>query len=387
MENKIYKSFLKNYYLTTALYDFVFAYAVYNVLFNIKGLSIFQISALLAWWSLTTIILEIPSGALADYWSRRQMMIISPLIKSLCFITWFFAQGDFYLYALGFLFWTIGSVMRSGTQEAILYDKLIHLNKTTDHEKILGRKHLYYQVALGISTISGGFIAHYSLDLVLLVSVFPLLFSAYFATKIKEAPKVKSTGEVKYLEYIKHAYIEFKNNPTLKHLFIYSLAISVFWDLEEFDQLYYRLVNLPIWAFGIAGLSGSALNSLGSFYAHKFKNKIWIFYIPILLSSGLLFLVGYMPNIYMIIILILACAIATPTKVLLQGRLQKQIKSLSRATTTSVESLLTNFFGIIIVLFFGYISKLQGLPSIYIFSSIFLVITAIWTIKNRKLFN
>lgn len=102
METQKYKLFLRNYLLSSSLYDFIFAYAIYNVLFNIRGLSVFQISILLAWWALTAMLFEIPSGALADYWSRKKMLVIAPLIKSLCFITWFFADGNFYLYGLGF---------------------------------------------------------------------------------------------------------------------------------------------------------------------------------------------------------------------------------------------------------------------------------------------
>ena len=102
MQNK-YKSFLRNYYLSSSLYDFIFAYAIYNVLFHIRGLSVFQISLLLALWAFMAMVLEIPSGALADYWSRKKLLVIAPLIKSICFVVWFFANGNFYLYARVFI--------------------------------------------------------------------------------------------------------------------------------------------------------------------------------------------------------------------------------------------------------------------------------------------
>ena len=44
-----YKSFLRNYYLTGFFYEFIFAYAIYTLLFSMKVLSVFQISLLLAW--------------------------------------------------------------------------------------------------------------------------------------------------------------------------------------------------------------------------------------------------------------------------------------------------------------------------------------------------
>jgi len=119
---KSYTSFLRNYFLHSSLYDFIFAYAIYTVFFSLQGLSDLQISLLLTWWALTSVLLEIPSGALADFWSRRKMLIIAPWIKALCFVCFFFAAGDFYMFALGLLLWSISGTMLSGTTEAYLYD-------------------------------------------------------------------------------------------------------------------------------------------------------------------------------------------------------------------------------------------------------------------------
>jgi len=386
MDTQKYKSFVRNYLLSSSLYDFIFAYAIYNVLFNIRGLSVFEISILLAWWALTTMFFEIPSGALADYWSRKKMLVIAPLIKSLCFVTWFLADGNFYFYALGFLFWSIGSSLVSGTTEALLYDELVAFKKKEEYEKMLGKKRFYFHIALAISMITGGFIAHYNLDLVLILSIIPLFLSAFFALLIKETPKAKSTEEVRYLEYIKLAYREIKNNKVLLFLLVYSLGISIFGNIEEFDQLYYQLAGLPIIAFGLIGFLWSILNSIGSYYAHKFKNALWVFYTFPFVAVILLFFVGLKPSIPMIAILLLSYFITSPLKVLIDSKIQHNIKSVSRATVTSINALLINAFGIFLILVFGVISKVWNLQAIYISTSIFLIIFTIWVLANKKIF-
>jgi len=386
MKTQEYKSFLRNYLLSSSLYDFVFAYAIYNVFFSIRGLSVFQISILLSWWALTAMLLEIPSGALADYWSRKKMLVIAPLIKSLCFITWFLADGNFYVYALGFLFWSIGSSLVSGTTEALLYDKLAQFKKKKEYEKVLGKKKFYFHIALAISIISGGFIAHYNLDWALIFSVIPLVLSAFFALQLKEAPKIKSTEEARYVEYIKLAYQEVKSNKFMLILIIYSFGISIFGDIEEFDQLYYQLSGLPIFAFGLVGFLWSAFNSIGAYYAHKFKNTEWIFYVFPLIAVILLFFVGLKPSIPMIGVLLLAYLITSPLKILVDSKIQHNIKSISRATVTSISALLTNLMGFFIIPLFGVISKIWNLQAIYISTSIFLIIFTLWTLLNRKTF-
>ncbi len=51
MNDNSHKSFLRNCYLTCSFYDFVFAYAIYNLLFSRRGLPVFQISLIVfsAW--------------------------------------------------------------------------------------------------------------------------------------------------------------------------------------------------------------------------------------------------------------------------------------------------------------------------------------------------
>lgn len=384
MQNFSYKFFLRNYYLTSFFYDFVFAYAIYNVLFNTRGLSVFQISLLLTWWAAIAMLLEIPTGALADYWSRKKMLTIAPVLKSLCFLVWFFANGNFYLYGLGFVFWALGSSLVSGTTEALLYDTVVYAGKKDEYEKVLGKKKFYYNIALAISMVSGGFIASYHLDWAVLFSIVPLLFSAFFASLIKEVPKSDSTGEVHYLEYIKVAFQEVKTNKILLYLFIYIFAISIFGDIEEFDQLYYQLAKLPIFAFGIVGFLWSSLNAIGAHYAYKFKKISSIFYLLPFISAVLLIFVAKYPSIPMIGLLLASYFIASPLQVLMESKIQHNIKSMSRATVTSVSALFINLFGVLLTPIYGLISKVWNLQAIYLTTAIFLFVFAFWVFSVRN---
>ena len=98
----------------------------------------------------------------------------------------------------------------------MIYDELVAFKKKKKYEKILGRKKFYFHIALAISTITGGLIAHYNLDWTLVFSVIPLFLSSFFAWQIKETPKTKSTEEIHYFEYLKLAYKEVKNNKVYK---------------------------------------------------------------------------------------------------------------------------------------------------------------------------
>lgn len=232
--------------------------------------------------------------------------------------------------------------------------------------------------------VSGGFIASYHLDWAVLFSIVPLLFSAFFASLIKEVPKSDSTGEVHYLEYIKVAFQEVKTNKILLYLFIYIFAISIFGDIEEFDQLYYQLAKLPIFAFGIVGFLWSSLNAIGAHYAYKFKKISSIFYLLPFISAVLLIFVAKYPSIPMIGLLLASYFIASPLQVLMESKIQHNIKSMSRATVTSVSALFINLFGVLLTPIYGLISKVWNLQAIYLTTAIFLFVFAFWVFSVRN---
>jgi hypothetical protein len=213
----------------------------------------------------------------------------------------------------------------------------------------------------------------------------PLFLSAFFASLIKEVPKVETTGEIHYFEYIRIAFSEIKSNRVLLYLIIYLLAISILGDLEEFDQLYYQLAKLPIFAFGIAGFLWSSLNAIGAYYAYKFRKISSIFYLLPLVSGILLGFVAKYPSVPMIGLLLASYFLTSPLKVLMESKFQHNISSISRATVTSASTLVINLFGVLLIPIFGLISKIWNLQAIYLTSATFLFLLAIWVfiIRNK----
>ena len=74
---------------TYAFFDeFVLLYPLYTLLFARTGLSTGQISSLFVLWSVTSIVLEVPSGAWADAVSRKALLCAGPLVGALGFGLW-----------------------------------------------------------------------------------------------------------------------------------------------------------------------------------------------------------------------------------------------------------------------------------------------------------
>lgn len=121
-----------------ALQDFIPLYPLYQLLFTDHGLSAAQVSLLFVIWSMTSFVLEVPSGAWADSYSRRKLLVLGSLLSALGYATWI-TVPSFAGFAAGFVLWGTSSALISGTYEAFVYDELAARGETSRFAALLGR--------------------------------------------------------------------------------------------------------------------------------------------------------------------------------------------------------------------------------------------------------
>ncbi|WP_341483918.1 MFS transporter [Dactylosporangium aurantiacum] len=111
---------------------------MYALLFTDTGLGDGQISLLFALWSGTGILAEVPTGALADRWSRRGALVAAGLLQAAAFALWTVAPGG-WVFAAGFVVWGVGGALSSGALEALLYDGLAAAGAQDRYARVAGR--------------------------------------------------------------------------------------------------------------------------------------------------------------------------------------------------------------------------------------------------------
>jgi MFS family permease len=102
-----------------------------------KGLGFTQIGLLIALRELTTNVLEIPSGAVADVFGRRLSMILSFVSYIAAFLLFGFADGMAWLYA-GMVLYGVGEAFRSGTHKAMIFAWLRSQGREHERVKVYG---------------------------------------------------------------------------------------------------------------------------------------------------------------------------------------------------------------------------------------------------------
>ena len=96
-----------------------------------------QISTLFIIWSVTSFVLEVPSGAWADTVDRRRLLVLSAVIYAAGFASWLALPG-YAGFALGFVLWGVSGSIMSGTFESLLYDELVVRGREDDYPGLIG---------------------------------------------------------------------------------------------------------------------------------------------------------------------------------------------------------------------------------------------------------
>ncbi len=66
------------------LRETVLIFPVYAIMMGTNGISPFELSMLFIVWSGSALVFEVPSGVLADRYSRKTLLVISGAVKGMC---------------------------------------------------------------------------------------------------------------------------------------------------------------------------------------------------------------------------------------------------------------------------------------------------------------
>ncbi|MGX5657506.1 MFS transporter [Geodermatophilus nigrescens] len=173
----------------TALSGLAPVYPLYALLFLDTGLTEPQVSALFALWSLTALVAEVPTGVLADRWSRRGALVLGGVLEAAGFVLWTVTPG-LPGFAAGFVVWGVGGALVSGAAEALVYDGLAAAGAEDAYVRVNGAMtaaELLVQVPTAV--LAGLLVQAGGYALVGWASVGTCLAAAGLATRFPEPPR------------------------------------------------------------------------------------------------------------------------------------------------------------------------------------------------------
>ena len=382
------KKFIAKIYAFKFFDDFILIYPLYVVMFTDFSMQPWQIATLLAIWSMTVFLLEVPSGVLADKYSRKNILFIGQLVRSLGYVSWLLFP-NFIGFLVGFILWGTKSALTSGTFQALIYDEMKLFNREKEFTKIIGRTKTMSFIAILVASILASPAIILGYQFVLVSSVMAVFIAGIIITTIPKAQKIESTHEKEYFSLLKEGLTcTFKNKKVFRIIIFLSLTFAFCGALDEYWPIFANEAGLPKYGLGIFLGLMSGSQGIASFVAYRFEKKTnRFFYIFFLLNGILLFIASYLFTIPALLFLIAFSFLFTIIQVVFEGRLQHSIASSTRATISSVNGFITEIGVIIVYLGFGTIAQASNYRNSFLLYGIIIatcgLLYIIFTKKNR----
>lgn len=344
---KIFKSNIKStiwkYYAFVFLRHFALFSAVLVPFFTEWGrINLFQVQFLQSWFMFWIFILEIPTGAVADYMGRKYSMALSAFVVTLAVLV-YSSFPNFWIFLLGEFIFAVAAALLSGADKALLYDALKEAGREDESKKIFGRAHSLGLLGLLISAPIGSLVAaNWGLNIPLMLTAIPFFLAGLIAWSIKE-PRIKEkvSERKRYWNIAIKGTLFFYRHKTLRLLAIDSVVVAsaAYFVLWLYQPLL-KSINVPIELFGVGHAFLVAVQILIS--SNFVRLEGWFGSGKALLRCSAVFtavgfiLVAAFPNLITVsLFILLAGGFGLTRQELMSAYMNKFIPSEQRATVLS----------------------------------------------------
>jgi MFS family permease len=388
MINQQIKSNIWKYYLAVSLAQFAFFTPIIQLFYLANELTIFKIAILGVVWTISKMVLEIPSSVLADKWGRKKTLILSSVFIALSVITMIYAV-NFWFFVVASIWSAASAAFFSGTNVAFFYDTLKALKKEEEFDKLWARQDLYSQIPLIIAFISSGFLYNISPFLPFQISLGFLVLSLIVTFTLHEPKYSKPVEEVNVFSHFKQSAQFIFNDSYLKAILIFSLLFCLGSDFSYgYGQIYLNQLALPIILFGIVYTIKSLMVTFSSNIAPPLRRRFSyrtmfgfeiiaitiLFYIMVLTKS-------YIIGAICFILIGIPHGFFSISK---SSYMHKRIQSHQRATIDSMFSFLIALMFLIAEPIFGYLADIYSIKLPFLIIAIMMTLYCFYYIFYER---
>ncbi|MGZ0655807.1 MFS transporter [Coraliomargarita sp. W4R72] len=380
---------VRSFTLFRVFFSARFYYPVYALLFLDFGLTLGQFAVLNGIWAATIVLLEVPSGALADTMGRRNLLLLAGVCMLLEMVVLLVAPigGGGWLFAFFVLNRVLSGAAEaaaSGADEALVYDSLKAAGLEDRWGKVLERVQrdtslaFFFAMMIGAAVYDPQMInavlrfvgASFSVEqaqlikLPILLTFFSGVIVFWMAVRMREStvPSERSVRETLALSWRQTGEVARWIWATPLPFGIILAAMVIDSSVRQFLTLaseYWNVIDLPIASYGLIG-SGMALMGL---FVPRLARLLTEKSTPVknfLLTALAVFIgllgLGFAVPIWGILPAILLYASIQLTGFFVSRYLNEAAPSEQRATVLSFRGLSTNFsYGAVSLMYSGMI--------------------------------
>jgi len=336
-------------YLLAFVDEFGPVYAVYTLWFNDNGISTSQISTVFLVWAAIGLLLEIPSGALADRVDRRHVLASAFGIRAVGIGLWL-VWPTFTGVVVGAALWATHDALASGSWEAMIHDELTAISAERQYPKVMARIGQFSNLGVAAGTMLGAGLLQLGVGLSALgwITVAAHAGSITLVAKLPDVNWVSRSSEHRagaetaspyaaWWTTLRRGVAEARHTPLVAKLIVVGAMLEGLFLLDEYVPLVIRdrggsdssapIIVFIIWVGLLTGgevaarrpdLSGRALGT------------------ALIVGSGVMAIAFLAGSVWSLALVAIGYCTLETAWIAADARLQERTPSATRATVTSV---------------------------------------------------
>lgn len=378
--------------------------------FLANGLSFFQIGILISIREVSVLLLEVPTGIIADLTGRRRAMATAFASYMVSFSV-FYVFTSFYIFIPAMFLFAIGETLRSGTHKSMIMEHLDEEDMEDKKVEYYGKTRSASRLGSAISAVLAGVIVFFwqSYNVVFLFTLVPYSFGFFLMLTYPKGldGKISKTSFKDFWTHTKESMHQLIHRPGLLRMVTNASVYDSFFKISK-DYLSPIVevfaVSLPILLF-VGNIEQRTAILVGVVYFFVYMNS----FVSSRKSADLMRKVGNMGKALNILYFILALAffavgifleldivlfsilaffffftLYNLRKPMVVGYLGDHITPEKRATILSTHNQMRSIVGIIIAPALGYFADNYGISYAFFFGAVvLLIIGLVFPIKTE----
>ncbi len=256
-----------------------------------NGLSMSQIFLLKSVYSIAMVVMELPSGYLADVWGCRRTILLGAILGTIGIMIYSFSSS-FGSFVIAEIILGLGFSCISGADSAMLYDSLKAENRENEYIKYEGRITSAGNFAEALAGVAGGLLAAISLRTPYYFQIFVAATAIPAAFLLKEPKHIQERIRLTMKEILSIVKLTYQQKEMRSAIMISSFTGAATLTYAWFVQPYFQKAGVTVSWFGVLWTLLNLTAGVFSMYSYRVErilgNKNTLLLIVVCISLGFL---------------------------------------------------------------------------------------------------
>lgn len=337
-----------------------------------RGLSFGQVLAFEAAFGTTILLSEVPTGIVADRYSRKLSLILAGVITAIGMLTFGLATGVPIL-LVSYIAFGVGEAFSSGADSAVLFETLKTLKRDEEFSRRVGFFNGMLTAVLAASTVVGAILVTWlPLNAPFIISAGLSVPALGLALALREPPR--SDERSSFFDTGRQALARIRRTrPMWSLILVYVTAgVTISMMGTTLPIILFQTHDIAIWVIGLFVASQLLVSTVGSLLAaplvRRFGLRLTV--ATMALVGPLSLLAGTAGVVWLMPVFILPSITYNVLFIHVIDFLSRRVPDSQRATTVSLASMAAQVGFIAVAFSFGRVADARGIETALVAGSI-----------------